>query len=312
MFNEFGDVIVREETIPQKSDLEKILDIEKEIIEQYKTNKDFIPYEPRHDEAYKTLRATTQEKIADIPLTSQLLQEYINARENKEDSTDAVIRGMYSSALLEIICTTQPDTVTVIDGKGKTFNYLFYHIHNLKNLTLKNIKGNNILKDAGSYGGNIEYLTLHNIEGSYLLVDAAFKNGSAKYITLQDIIGNNTLSGAGENYGNIEYLTLSNIIGIATLSCAGKRGGIIKNITLQDITGDNTLQNAVRFEGNAKNITLSNVTGKRILDGAAYYNGSLKQVAFNYIINETAIISPHLGGTMKSIFKENKIKTWQK
>ncbi len=312
LFNRFGDVTVRNEVRQEKSDLEKVIDIEEEIIKKYERNERFKPYQPRHDKSYQILRVATQEKIKDITITPKILQEYIDARENKEDDPIAVIRGMYSSALLELICIKNQNTNTIIDGKNKTFNYLFYHIHNVKNLTLQNIQGNCILADAGCNKGTIAYLTLSNIKGNGLLSYLANHDGNAKNIILTNIIGDHTLFFAGANYGKITYLTLSNIIGTATLSCAGNRRGIIKNITLQDITGDNTLQNAVRFEGNAKNIILSNVKGERILDGAAYYNGNIKQVAFNYIINETSAISPHLGGTMKSIFKENKIKTWQK
>ncbi len=223
LFDDFGDVKVREETIPEKSYLEKVLEVEKEILEIYKEDGRFEDFSDHHFEAYQLLHKKTQEKLANIKITQKILQEYIDARENSEENTQALIRGMYSAALLEIISTKTPETHTFIDGKGKTFNYLFYHIHNVKNLTLTNIKGNNILEGAGGNGGSATHIILHHITGNDLLYNASI-NGSATHITLHNITGDNILSDVGSWNGSAKYITLTNIKGYNTLPNPGWNG----------------------------------------------------------------------------------------
>ncbi len=234
MFEELAKIETRKEMKVLKSDLEKVLNIEEKIIKKYENDERFKLYSGKHFEAYQSLYTTVQEKFSNREITPSLLQGYIDARDNTEKDTRAIIRGMYSAALLEIISTKKPETHTFIDGKGKTFNYLFYHIHNVKNLTLINIIGHNTLANAGLNGGNVENITLHKITGDCTLSFAGRGKGSAKHITLQDIKGNNTLSYAGWN------------------------GGSAQNITLRDITGHDTLHSADWNNGNLKNILQEN------------------------------------------------------
>ncbi len=283
-FDDFKDVEVREERQVQKSDLEKVLGVEKEILETYKEDKRFENFSGNHFEAYQLLYKTTQEKVADIKITPKLLQEYIDARENTELNTESIIRGMYSAALLERITTKTPKTHTIIDGRGKTFNYLFYYVYNVKNLTLTNIKGNLILSYAGSYGGNIDYLTLDRIEGCNLLECAASYSGSATHITLSDITGNYAVRTIGWK-GNAKNITLHNIKGDHALEGAGTKSGSVKNITLLNLQGNYTLENAGSNKGSVKNITLNNIQGACTLHAAGWNYGcvenSLKENELN-------------------------------
>ena len=274
MFDELAKIEVREERETPKSDLDKILDAEGEIIKQYEKDERFEMNSGKHSEGYQSLYKKTQEKLANIHVTPEILQLYIDARENTEDSPKTVIRGMYSAALLEIICTTQPDTHTFIDGRGKTFDFLFFEIHNIKNLTLINISGNFILYNAGSQKGSAEYITLHNITGDWTLGNAGSQKGSAQNITLQKIEGDHTFFEAARNSGNLEHITLTEITGNSTLYNAGYEGSIA-NITLSKIKGDETLYNAGSQKGSAQNITLSRIEGKETLK----YSGSDKGIA---------------------------------
>src|SRR3989338_2190822 len=99
MFDEFGKVEVREEVKQEKSDLEKVLDIELEIIKQFEKDRRFYQFSQKEDEAYQLLYSVTQEKFAGITMTPEILQEYVDARANNSIDSESVIRGMYSAAL---------------------------------------------------------------------------------------------------------------------------------------------------------------------------------------------------------------------
>ncbi len=276
MFDEFANVEVREEKETPKSDLDLILDAETEIIKQCENDERIKQYGGSEHEAYQSLYKKTQEKVADINITPKLLQEYIDTRNNPEKNMEAIIRGMYSAALLEIISTKTPETHTLIDGKGKKFNYLFYYIHNVKNLTLHNITGDDLLANAGSNRGSASHITLQNITGHNTLYNVGM-NGSAIHITLHDITGHYALSCAGSYDGSVEHITLQNIKGNYTLTNASSNNGSAKNITLTNIIGHNTLANASSNKGSAKNITLTNITGVNTLKNTGW-NGSIKNI----------------------------------
>ena len=258
MFEELAKIETRKEMKVLKSDLEKVLNIEEKIIKKYENDERFKLYSGKHFEAYQSLYTTVQEKFSNREITPSLLQGYIDARDNTEKDTRAIIRGMYSAALLEIISTKKPETHTFIDGKGKTFNYLFYHIHNVKNLTLINIIGHNTLANAGLNGGNVENITLSEIRGDYTLYNAGMNGGNVENITLHKITGDCTLSFAGRGKGSAKHITLQDIKGNNTLSYAGWNGGSAQNITLRDITGHDTLHSADWNNGNLKNILQEN------------------------------------------------------
>ncbi len=270
MFDDLKEVTVREEILPPKSDLDKILDAEEEIIKQYENDERFKQYGGKHSEAYKSLYTIVQEKFTGITLTPELLQGYTDARENTEENTAAIILGMYSAALLEIISTTQPEKTTVIDGKNKTFNYLFYRIHNIKNLTLHNIKGNCILYNAGSEHGSAQHITLTNIIGSHTLYNTGSEHGRARNITLKNIKGNYPLYNAGRDNGSLQNVILDNITGDCTLENAGFNGNA-QYIILNQIRGDYTLRNISVAGSGAQKIILNKIKGDNTLLNVSVY-----------------------------------------
>ncbi len=280
LFENFKDIDVKDQIIAKKSDLEKVLEIEEEIVTFYKENNRF---------SYPFIYKIMQKKLADITVTSTLLQTYIDARENKDLTHESILRGMYSGALLEIICTTQPDTITIIDGKNKTFNYLFYLVHNVNNLLLKNIKGDCILRLAGA------------------------NKGSARYITLYNITGTSTLLAAGKNKGIAEYITLNKIMGDWTLGETGQDGGIAQNITINNIKGDYALNSAGRYGGIAQNLTLNNVRGKYILEFAGFVKGTAQKILLRKVNKKgTLERAGEQGGSAQQILRENEFSKEQK
>ncbi len=285
-FREFSDVESREE-IPQiVSDLEKVLDIETEMIKQYKNSNIFELYHSENPQAYKLIHSETEERLRDINLDSNLLQQYIDARENKEMDIVAIIRGMYSAALLEIITTKKPHTQTIIDGnnRNRTWNFLFSHVKHAKNVAVKNIKGNYILSFAGSYGGNVEGISCENIRGSYTLSHAGSDSGKIEYLLLSNIKGHKTLEGASMHKGNLQKTVLHNIKGDFTFSGSRMLSGNIQDITLHDIEGDYTLT-AMGDEYKIKNVVLTKIKGDDTfssIDCACKVNCT----AFNHIIGE--------------------------
>ncbi len=262
LFDELAKIEAREEKLVPKSDLDTIFTAEEEIIKEHKTDKMFEEYSQRHSEAYSLLKGSTQEKIADIKLTSEMLQEYISARENIEKDTVAIIRGMYSAALLELICKKNSNIKIYINGKGKTFNFLFYYINHVRNLTLKNISGNKVLYHAGSWNGSCEHLSLSGIKGEQILERAGSWNGSAKRIVINNIYGNRLLCYAGAHGGSIKHITVQNVEGNNTLTEVALGEGSAKYLTLKRIKGDYTLKNA-HINVSTKYILRENNSDKR-------------------------------------------------
>ncbi len=284
MFEDFSKLEVRTETIPEKSDLEKVLDVEKEIIKQYENDKRFEPYKGKHFEAYESLCQSTQEKLTDVTLIPEILQSYIDARDNTEENIQTIIRGMYSSAVLEIILARQPDSYTFIDGREKTFNHLFYCIHHVKNLTLQNIAGNNILYNAGRNNRNIKNIILQNITGNNILYNAGSDKGSVANIILDNVVGYNTLRNAGNWHGIVSNITLNNVKGDNILYQVSWKGNA-KNITLNNVKGHNILYDAGR-NGSVANITLKQTTGNNILWNAGSDKGSVANILREYQLTE--------------------------
>ncbi len=255
MFEDYEKILVRDEIKKEPTDLEKILDLETEIVRSYGKDDTFQKYD--YDEIYSCIYNLVEEKAKEIKITPSLLQEYIDARENPEQNNIAIIRGMYSAALLEIICTTQPDTQTSIDGKGKTFNYLFFHIRNVKNLTLQNISGDNILRDAGS-NGSCEHIIIKNVTGHETLRNAGWE-GNATNIIISNLKGHNTLRYAGRNNKeSLKYVSLSEIRGDHTLGEAGNDNGSVEHVTAHKIEGYYTFHGLGENGGRAKHILQEN------------------------------------------------------
>ncbi len=284
LFTDYGTILTRDEIKKEPTDLEKILDLENEIITQYESNNNFGKNGLHHEEAYTLLYANVQEKIKNISLTPELLASYISTRENREENTKAIIRGMYSAALLQVTCFAQPDKSIFIDGRGKTFNYLFYHVKNASNVTIQNFKGNYIFGKAGLDGGYISYITLNTIEGNEVFSSAGF-NGICKYLTLTDITGDYILSGAGSEKGNIEYIELMNITGYNTLSGIGSQKGTAKHISLNNIEGSYTLVNA-GSDGNVSYLSINNLTGNKTLSNAGNNTGNISHVTLYNITGD--------------------------
>ncbi len=285
LFDDFIKVEAREERVAEKSNLEKVLYTEEEIIKQYENDKRFEQYKGKEHVAYQLLYTTVKEKLSDIKISPELLKGYIESRDNTEENNQTRIRGMYSAALLEIICTKTPEAHTVIDGEGKTFNYLFYYIHNVKNLTLTNITGNFILYDSGSYEGSATNITLQNITGDDTLFNVGSNHGSATNITLTNIKGNWTLYQVGGNNGSATNITLQHITGNDTLNNAGKNGSAT-HITLHNVKGDWTLANAGTYCGSVKNVTLQRIQGDYLLYNAGSDHGSTQNILEENELNE--------------------------
>ncbi len=252
-FKEFEDISVREEMRANKSTLELLLDIETEIIKQYEKDERFEQHNGMENEAYQSVYAATEEKLKQVILTPELLQKYVDVRNNTEENKEAFIRGMYSAALLEKI-TRKPDHESIfINGNGKTFNYLFYHIKQVKRLTLQNVIGNFILAYAGSDRGYANEIIVTKSKGDYLLQTSGC-NGSLNHITLKDIEGGAALSDAGSFSGNAKYIIISNLRGNFTLSYAAKMHGILQYVVLKKIKGSCTASDAGNQNGLAGDI----------------------------------------------------------
>ncbi len=284
MFDELRDIEVRTEITREKSDTERILDIETELIEEFGKNKEFHPTSGNF-KLYSWVTSSAKPKLKDITLSEKLLQEYINSRENNVIDTEAVIRGLYSAALLELTHRQNKEKSIFIDGKNKTFHYLFYQVHFAKRVAIQNFFGNNILKSAGRDFGYIEKMNIQNIRGDDLLFDAGRENGNLKHITINTIQGNNCLGCAGFNAGTIEYVVCTNIKGNDLLSSSGKGHSTIERyIALSNVHGKNTLRNIGDYlndppiGGKIEWVLYNNITGERPYN-VVFIEGEYKKIA---------------------------------
>ena len=278
MFDELKDVEAREEVHQEKSDIEKILDTEKEIIERFKSDERTQDhYKVR--ELYPLIYGSVEEKSKKITITREIVQSYINARDNLETDSSAILRGMYSAALLELSCKKEPDKKITINGNGKVFNYLFHYIKNVSNVVIQNFKGKEILRYAG-LAGKIKHITCRDIEGDELLSRAAQYNGVAEHINCINIKGDNTLYSIGYK-GKIEYILCENIAGSRTLGNASGRGNA-KYIICRNITGSATLA-FVGSEGSVQHISCINITGDSTLEGTGQYHKSAKYLTLENV-----------------------------
>ncbi len=248
-FKDLADVTVREEKTVQKSDLNKILDIEKEMIDKYSANGRLrIDYDLQH-ELYQVFKKEVQEKIRDITPTIELLQEYITSRENSEKTDESLLRGMYSAVLLETVCAYTQIKSIIFDGKGREWNYLFYHVQNANNISVQHFNGEWILAFAGFDKGKIRNLSCSNIQGSDTLAGAGANGGSIEHVICSKIKGSNTLYDAGA-HGSIKYATINEIEGHSTLGYIGNNGGNASHITCTNMSQWSGLLEGVDIRSN--------------------------------------------------------------
>ena len=290
-FSGLSNLSVREEVITKLSDLERIISIEEELIEKYKTNELFNPFNPhaKLKQGQVLLAKDAQEKTEGMSITSNLLCQYVLARNNPEKNKEAWIRGLYSGFLLNDVCEKNEENKEIIeglnkekkgkqtitfDGKNNCFNYLFAFAKNVKNLFLENIEGVEILAWTGSYNGKAEKIFVKNVKGSGLLFCAGSDGGSVEQVSIQNIVGNGTLYYGGRN-GKIRQIVLSEIKGYNTLYHAG-RSGIAEHITACNISGNNTLGGLACEGGIAKHITMQNIKGELTLYAAGSFNSDLE------------------------------------
>ena len=293
MFDELKDIEVREETQVQKSDLEKVLSTEKEILTIYENDIREMSHLGAELELYDEILCTSREKLKKIKMQSTTLQEYVRSRENNDEDPQQIIRGMYSAALLEIICTAQPDVQINVDCEKRTFNFLFYCTRNAANVTLQNVKGYWIFGEAGNKGGKIENIVLKNVTGNHTLYHAG-REGIARYITCIQIKGDNLLYSACDFGGEAEHILCTNIKGDNTLHHAGsKERGRIKHAICTHITGNCTLADTGR-RGNAEHLTCIQITGDNTLSTVANSEVTIKNVTFRDIKEKNPTLS-HTG-----------------
>ena len=275
MFGGFDKLTSRDETPSPKSSLNIILDTEEEILKKYTQDKRINDFDKLQNDLYLSILEDIREKIKDVTYTSETLQMYIDARENPF-SDEGKIRGMYSGALLEILCKRSQDPIS-IDGKGKKWNYLFFHTKHLQNLSIRNFTGGHILSCIGSY------------------------KGSAKNISVKEIYGFRTLSCAGSVSGSVENLCCEFLQGDEILYHAGNEKGTLSNASLKFIKGDSILLGGAIDQGKIYNLYVENIEGRRNLAAMGREKGCIENVTV--LNNKGHFFLSRLGesGTAKNI-----------
>ena len=262
LFDDLKNVTAREETPTPKSDLERVLDVEKIILEKYKNiQRIFKTYVEDKTvlRLYQRIYNRIEQELSNGVINEKILQEYIDARENSRTLENPIIRGYFSAVLLEIANQTSP--YITIDGRNRRWDYLFSPVRNVKNLYIKNVVGEFILYRAGSQG-NIENVFAKNIQGNHSLSSIG-KCGQAKNIIVtQAGYGERVLFQAGRG-GDIQNLILTDSKIDESCGVLCGYGGIGSNVLLHNVSGEGTLGFAGK-EGKIKNICLSTTADSKL------------------------------------------------
>ena len=280
LFSGFKDLSARQETVKPQSESERVLEVEREILEKYKIDKRAnSPLEGEEKELYESIFNEVQQSLKEIVLKSSHLQDYISARDNIGFDTEAVLRGMYSGSLLELACTQTKEEICIDGENKKTFNYLFARTRYAKNLTIKNLEGYAILDSAGSHEGHIENISLKNLVCKSLLCGAGSENGKVEKVHLEDLRGNYIFESAGKK-GSIKNVTGKNIVGDRLFSEAGEEGSLI-DISFDNLEGEQNFLQIARNKGSAENITLTNCRGDSLLIKVGFREGKIKNLSLS-------------------------------
>ncbi len=273
MFDGFDQLDVRMEKEREETHLEVILDLEKKVIQVYEKQA-HVEQENLRIGLYGKIRDYVMRELKIKNISGLLINLYIESRDNAQKNNVAFIRGMYAGVLLEKACF-QTDEPIVIDGHNKTFHYLFNHARKIRNLTLENISGDEILKYAGSNDGICENVCLRNITGNKIGYGLGAQAGKVKNISAIHIFGKKLFFGLG-NSGTAENVIAVNIQGDDTLCLTGSNGRA-KNIILYNAKGNNALDYSAN-KGNIENVIAGKITGNHILGKLCYEGGNAKNI----------------------------------
>ncbi len=292
LFHDFGNVDVRNERITQQSDLEKLLKIEDEILALHPSStKRYSAFQCNI--LYTTILKKTEELLQGINLTNNLLQEYISNRENHGENDDAVVRGMYSGALLQILSKNKEEVIQII-GSEKKFDYLFYYVKETKNVIVKNVIGNNLFCHAGSYGGKISHIYVTNIKGINTLGFIGNEKGRAEHIVAVDITGSFSFCELG-SLGYAKNITAINCRGDFSFFRAG-RIGEIHNLTISNAKGNNILSTMADTQGKCSGLIASQIEGNDTLEMAGTQKGTIENVTLAEIEGKDLLVAANIKG----------------
>ncbi len=304
LFQEFIDTEVRDEVPQEKSPLEIILEVEEKIIEKYKNAKRGYKSD-KEEPFYINIRRDTKKQLQRIQLSSEILQTYLDARENTEQNQESEVRGVYSGVLLELAC--ENELSVSLNGKGRMWKYLFTHVKKAKNVTLENIQGDFMILYAGSYGGHIENILVKNsINCNHLLDGVGSERGFAKNIHIENIQGYGTLMDAASYSGHVENVCVRKIKGYRTLYSAACWNGEIKNIIVTDIIGNDSLAGLASDKGLAKNIVVGNIQGHCTLMGLVedgHTQGVLENITIVDITGSNTLARSGVKGKIKNRYR---------
>ncbi len=266
LFEELRAVEVKEETQVQKSDLEKVLEVEEQVLKS--VSQEDLLEDLKSDffcsKLYPMIYDFCVKELENIQFSSELLQGYVDARVNEDSTGSGHPRGYFSGALLEMLCRTNSGKHIFIDGRNKIFHYLFMHAKYVSHLTLKNVQGDGILSGAG-IGGIIEDVFLENAEGYFIFNTAGAHGGKIRNVTAKNVKGDSlfqcaAMEGIGEN------ITVIQVQGNFTFYNVGKAGRVT-SVQAIDVQGNNTFSFAGCDGGEVRYGLLADSSGTNVLNG---------------------------------------------
>ena len=237
----------REEHKRESGAIETLLKVRDAIMQEAKK-----PITNAEDKkVYNRIYNSTKSKLEGIEFDAADIKNLIFARPQEELNREIrPYAGRFTGCLLQILTerneAKEKRTRFHIDGRGKSFDYLFCGTRKIDELIVENFKGYGICQEICMDGGEANLVAGINIKGD------------------------NTFNRLGYNTGNVSIVLAKNITGHTTLYSAGQKGKISSIITT-GLRGRHILERAGDKNGEIGLIVGYNVQGVRALFGIEDY-----------------------------------------
>ncbi|MBT5022883.1 hypothetical protein HOK51_07675 [Candidatus Woesearchaeota archaeon] len=208
----------------ETSTLERIFEIEKKIIADRRAEIGNRPLDPdAFDNVYDVLYSDFKNNYCnDFEYGPQHLKDYVCGQMNFTEtgfasSITSVLRGMYSGALLELLCRRTNESGKKfrfeVDGAGNQFDYLFHYARFVDELIIENFKGDDLCSNMLNRAGKGELILVKDCKGTV----GSFAQ-SAKSANLLVISGSFSPRWTPADGGNSQVDTVISLDGVNKLN----------------------------------------------------------------------------------------------
>ncbi len=151
------------------------------------------------------------------------IESYVHMNlEDQRPSTDNQQKGIYTGCLLHLLTERNKaknlPTRVYIDGKGRYFDYLFYHAEQADEVIVNNLKGQGICDHMANNYGRVNLILVANSQGEWIASDVAQFGGEAGAILMINCLDQLAGSRIGDHSGRVDLVLLERYRGWSSLS----------------------------------------------------------------------------------------------